>query len=118
MSIIRKSILVNLVLAITFGTTFSWMRPVKAEFAPLECVSGNCQILTYIQDKDLIKNFPESATKVQLRVNTQNFLSANSTQETFSYRAYEINTSGQKEIISRTYVKFPAKAKNAKDGTI
>ena len=42
-------------------------------------------------------------------------MSANSTQETFSYRAYEINTSGRKEIISRTYVKFPAKAKNSKD---
>jgi hypothetical protein len=115
MSIIKKSILVNLVLAITFGTTFPWMRPVKAEFAPLECVSGNCQIITQVQDTDLLKTFPASNTKVRLRLDTRNLIQANSTQETFSYRAYEINGSGQKEIISKTYVKFPVKTKNSKD---
>jgi hypothetical protein len=115
MKIIRKSILVNLVLAVICGTSMPWARSVKAEFAPLECVSGNCQIITQVQDTDLIKTFPASNTKVRLRLDTRNLVQANSTQETFSYRAYEINGSGQKEIISRTYVKFPVKAKNTKD---
>ncbi|MFZ4085498.1 MAG: hypothetical protein ACOYK1_08210, partial [Vampirovibrionia bacterium] len=115
MKIIRKSILVNLVLAVICGTSMPWARPVKAEFAPLECVSGNCQIITQVQDTDLLKTFPASNTKVRLRLDTKNLVQANSTQETFSYRAYEINGSGQKEIISKTYVKFPTKAKNSKD---
>ncbi|MBU6197944.1 MAG: hypothetical protein KGO93_10315, partial [Cyanobacteria bacterium REEB446] len=115
MKIFRKSILVNLVLAVICGTSMPWARSVKAEFVPLECVSGNCQILTQVQDTDLLKTFPASNTKVRLRLDTRNLIQANSTQETFSYRAYEINGSGQKEIISRTYVKFPIKAKNFKD---
>jgi hypothetical protein len=115
MKIVRKSILVNLVLAVICGTSMPWARSVKAEFAPLECVSGNCQIITQVQDTDLLKTFPASNTKVRLRLDTRNLLQANSTQETFSYRAYEINGSGQKEIISKTYVKFPTKAKNTKD---
>ncbi|MFM7458071.1 MAG: beta strand repeat-containing protein [bacterium] len=115
MKIVRKSILVNLVLAVICGTSTPWPRSVKAEFAPLECVSGNCQIITQVQDTDLLKTFPASNTKVRLRLDTRNLVQANSTQETFSYRAYEINGSGQKEIISRTYVKFPTKAKNSKD---
>ena len=115
MKIVRKSILVNLVLAVICGTSMPWARSVKAEFAPLECVSGNCQIVTQVQDTDLLKTFPASNTKVRLRLDTRNLLQANSTQDTFSYRAYEINGSGQKEIISRTYVKFPARAKNSKD---
>ncbi|MEB3316252.1 MAG: hypothetical protein VKK32_08590, partial [Candidatus Melainabacteria bacterium] len=115
MKIVRKSILVNLVLAVICGTSMPWVRSVKAEFTPLECVSGNCQIITQVQDTDLLKTFPASNTKVRLRLDTRNLLQANSTQETFSYRAYEINGSGQKEIISKTYVKFPTKAKNTKD---
>ena len=115
MKIVRKSILVNLVLAVICVTSMPWARSVKAEFAPLECVSGNCQIITQVQDTDLLKTFPASNTKVRLRLDTRNLLQANSTQETFSYRAYEINGSGQKEIISKTYVKFPTKAKNTKD---
>ena len=115
MKIVRKSILVNLILAVICGTSMPWARSVKAEFAPLECVSGNCQIITQVQDTDLLKTFPASNTKVRLRLDTKNLVQANSTQETFSYRAYEINGSGQKEIISRTYVKFPIKAKNSKD---
>ena len=115
MKIVKKSVLLNLIVAIVFGTSIPWIRPVSAEYVPLECVSGNCQISTYVQDTDLLKVFPESNTKVRLRLGTRNLVPANSTEETFSYRAYEVNNSGEKEIISRTYVKYPTKAKNAKD---
>ena len=114
MKLLRKTLTLALLIAFTIQ---GYIAPIEVEaaFVLLECISGECDINVFGQDNDFTKVFPESNPSVRLRVKPSLFRAPESTEDSFSYRAYEINGLGQKEVISKTYVKFPKAKKNLKD---
>ena len=114
MKLLRQTLTLTLLIAFLLES-FLVPTAVSAAFIPLECISGECEINVFGQDKDFNKIFPESKSSVRLRVSPKLFRAPEATEDSFSYRAYEINGLGQKEVISKTYVKFPKNKKNNKD---
>ena len=98
MKLLRQTLTLTLLCAVLLQGYFM-PNIAKAQFVPLECVSGECDINVFGQDEDFNKVFPESEARLRLRVSPNLFLAPDSTEDSFSYRAYEVNALGQKDVI-------------------